>query len=73
MASAREIQNRIKSIQETMKITNAMFMISSSKLRKAKQKLEETRPYFYTLQTTIGRILRHVPDIDHAFSTNGRM
>ncbi|GAA6493143.1 ATP synthase F1 subunit gamma [Candidatus Bariatricus faecipullorum] len=67
MASAREIQNRIKSIQETMKITNAMFMISSSKLRKAKQKLEETRPYFYTLQTTIGRILRHVPDIDHAF------
>ena len=34
MASAKEIQNRIKSVQDTMKITNAMFMIASSKLRK---------------------------------------
>ena len=36
MASSKEIQNRIKSIQDTMKITNAMYMIASSKLRKAK-------------------------------------
>ena len=34
MANAREIQNRIKSIQDTMKITNAMYMMSSMKLRK---------------------------------------
>ena len=33
MASAKEIQSRIKSIQDTMKITNAMYMISSSKYR----------------------------------------
>ena len=33
MASAKEIQSRIKSIQDTMKITNAMYMISSSKLK----------------------------------------
>ena len=33
MANAKEIQSRIKSIQDTMKITNAMYMISSSKLR----------------------------------------
>lgn len=31
MANAREIQSRIKSVQDTMKITNAMYMISSSK------------------------------------------
>ena len=35
MASAKEIQSRIKSIQDTMKITNAMYMISSSKLKRA--------------------------------------
>ena len=35
MANAREIQNRIKSIQDTLKITNAMYMISSTKLQKA--------------------------------------
>ena len=39
MASAKEIQSRIKSIQDTMKITNAMYMISSSKMKKAKQVL----------------------------------
>ena len=39
MANAREIQSRMKSIQDTMKITNAMYMISSTKLRKAKKSL----------------------------------
>ena len=48
MASTKEIQNRIKSIKDTMKITNAMYMISSSKLKKAKKDLENTEPYFYT-------------------------
>ena len=37
MANAREIQSRMKSIQDTMKITNAMYMISSSKLKKSKE------------------------------------
>ena len=44
MANTREIQSRMKSIQDTMKITNAMYMISSTKLRKAKKNLEETEP-----------------------------
>ena len=47
MANAREISTRIKSIQDTMKITKAMYMMSSMKLRKARQKLENTEPYFY--------------------------
>ena len=56
MANTREIQSRMKSIQDTMKITNAMYMISSTKLRKAKKNLEETEPYFYTLQTMVSRM-----------------
>ena len=40
MAGAREIQVRMKSIQDTMKITNAMYMISSAKLKKARKNLE---------------------------------
>ena len=67
MANAKEIQTRIKSIQDTMKITNAMYMISSSKMKKAKKILEETEPYFYNMQAAIARILRHVPDIQHPF------
>ncbi|MBE5962969.1 MAG: ATP synthase F1 subunit gamma [Lachnospiraceae bacterium] len=62
MADTKEIQKRMKSIQDTMKITNAMYMISSSKLRGAKKKLEETEPYFFLLQRTFSRFLRHIPE-----------
>ena len=61
MASAKEIQSRINSIQDTMKITNAMYMISSSKLKRARKVLADTEPYFYSLQSAIGRVLRHMP------------
>jgi F-type H+-transporting ATPase subunit gamma len=55
----------MKSIQDTMKITNAMYMISSTKLRKAKSNLEETEPYFFTLQSMIARIIRHLPEVEN--------
>ena len=67
MANTKEIQKRMKSIQDTMKITNAMYMISSSKLRGAKQKLEDTEPYFYSLQTAFARFLRHMPEADSIY------
>ena len=67
MANAREIQARIKSIQDTMKITNAMYMISSAKLKKARRDLENTEPYFQMLQGTIARILRHLPEMEHPY------
>ena len=50
MANIREIQSRINSVKDTMKITNAMYMISSSKLTQARKKLADTEPYFYALQ-----------------------
>ena len=67
MANEKEIQNRIKSIQDTMKITNAMYMISSSKMKRAKKVLAQTVPYFFTVQSEISRILRHVPEIEHPY------
>lgn len=63
MESAKEIKDRMRSIQDTMKITGAMYMISSSKLKKAKKSLQDTEPYFYTLQSTMSRILRHLPEM----------
>ena len=63
MANIREIQSRINSVKDTMKITNAMYMISSSKLTQAKKKLADTEPYFYALQGEISRILRHMPEL----------
>ena len=70
MASAKEIQNRIKSINDTMKITRAMYMMSSMKLRKARQRLDNTEPYFYSLQEQIREILYHFPDMEHLYFDN---
>ncbi|MFT4007722.1 MAG: ATP synthase F1 subunit gamma [Lacrimispora sp.] len=67
MANAREIQSRINSIKSTVKITNAMYTISSSKLKRARKALTDTEPYFYGLQRTISRIIRHIPDIEDPF------
>ena len=67
MASAKEIQDRMRSIKDTLKITNAMYMISSSKLKKSKKMLADTEPYFYTLQSEMSRILRHLPDMNSIY------
>ena len=67
MANAKEIKERMACIQETKKITNAMYLISSSKMKQAKKKLADTEPFFYAMQAEIGRILRHVPDMHSHF------
>ena len=57
MANMREIRTRIDSVKDTMKITNAMYLIASSKLRKARSGREAVSPYFEILQETISDIL----------------
>lgn len=56
MASTKEIKNRIKSVGDTQKITNAMYLISSTKMKKARRDAEETRPYFSLLRREIRRM-----------------
>ena len=67
MANTKEIQKRMKSINDTMKITNAMYMISSMKLQHARKKLADTEPYFYSLQQAFSRILRHIPELESIY------
>ncbi len=67
MAGLREIQNRIRSIQDTRKITNAMYLISSTKLKKARKELADTEPYFYSLQNVLRRIQRHLPNMESPY------
>ena len=67
MAGLREIQNRIRSIQDTRKITNAMYLISSTKLKKARKELADTEPYFYALQNILRRIQRHLPNMESPY------
>lgn len=67
MANAREIRTRMKSIQDIMKITNAMYLISSSKLKKARKSLQATHPYFEALQDTIYDILVRAPHVNSEY------
>ena len=62
MANAREILGRMKSIKDTMKITNAMYMVSSSKLQKARRDLKNTEPYFNMIQDGLAKILNVAPE-----------
>lgn len=64
MASTAEIKGRIDSILETRKITNAMYLIASTKLRRARSELEQTRPYFDALRSEIKRVFRTANDVD---------
>lgn len=67
MAGLKEIQDRIRSVQDTRKITGAMYMISSTKMKKARHDLEKTEPYFYMLQATVARIMRHIPQMQNRY------
>ena len=65
MASAKDIKRRIDSVTDTQKITNAMYLIASTKLRKARNDLNNTQPYFEALKGELERIFS---TIDHVRS-----
>ena len=67
MANTKEIKSHIESVKDTRKITNAMYLIASTKLRKARSELDRTRPYFDALQGEIKRIFRSADDVDSRY------
>ena len=62
MANIKEIRERISSISDTQKITNAMYLISSTKLRKARKMLGDTEPFFYSTKEMIDRLVSNLPE-----------
>lgn len=67
MAGITEIRTRMQSVQQTLKITNAMYLISSAKVKKARKQLADVEPYFDKLAKTALDIFRHSPDLKHRF------
>lgn len=67
MATTKEIKDRISSVKNTQKITNAMYLISSTKMRKAKEELDRTRPYFELQRKEIKRIFRNAEEVDSPY------
>jgi len=65
--SSKEIRQRIRSMASTRQITKAMEMVAASKLRKAQTRITSARPYFQTLQDTIGQIAAGGADVSCAY------
>ena len=55
--STKEIKNRIRSMESTKQITKAMEMVAASKLRRAQAQIQNSRPYFQILHTTVNDIV----------------
>lgn len=58
MAGGREIKTKIKSVQNTRKVTRALEMVSASKIRKAQDRMKASRPYARLMRQVIGHIAK---------------
>jgi F-type H+-transporting ATPase subunit gamma len=67
MAGAREIRTKIKSVQNTRKVTRALEMVSASKIRKAQDLMKGSRPYARAMRQLIGHIAKANTEYKHPF------
>ena len=67
MASGKELRTKIKSVENTKKITKAMEMISVSKMRKAQERMRTARPYSEKIRTIATHLGQANPEYVHAF------
>ncbi len=67
MAGSKEIRTKIKSVQNTRKITKAMEMVAASKMRKAQERMRTARPYAEKIRNVAAHIAQANPEYKHPF------
>jgi len=67
MPGSKEIRNKIKSVQNTRKITKAMEMVSASKMRKAQERMRQARPYGEKIRNLAAHISHANPEYRHPY------
>ena len=67
MAGGREIKTKIKSVQNTRKVTRALEMVSASKIRKAQERMKGSRPYARLMTQLIGHIAKANSEYTHPY------
>jgi len=67
MAGAKEIRSKIKSIQNTQKITKAMEMVAASKMRKAQDRMHASRPYASKIRNVLAHLSQAHPEYKHPY------
>ena len=69
MAGIKEIRTKIKSVQNTRKITKAMEMVAASKMRKAQDRMRAGRPYAVKVRNMAAHLMQANPDYHHPYLT----
>src|SRR5665213_1372757 len=67
MPGTKEIRTKIASVKSTQKITKAMQMVATSKMRRAQERMKLARPYAEKMRTVIGHLNEANPDFRHPF------
>jgi len=67
MAAGKEIRGKIKSVENTKKITKAMEMVAASKMRKAQDRMRAARPYAEKIRSLAANLAKATPEYKHAF------
>jgi len=67
MAGSKEIRTKIKSVENTRKITRAMEMVAAAKMRKAQERMRAARPYAEKIRNVAAHLSRANPEYKHAF------
>ncbi len=67
MAGAKEIRTKIKSIENTAKITKAMEMVAASKMRKAQDRMRASRPYAEKIRNVLAHLAQAHPEYKHPY------
>jgi len=67
MAGSKEIRTKIKSVENTRKITRAMEMVAAAKMRKAQDRMRAARPYAEKIRTVAAHLSRANPEYKHPF------
>jgi len=68
MAGGKEITTKIRSIENTKKVTSALEMVSASKIRKSQELMNATRPYARMIRRVMGHLSRANPEYRHPFT-----
>jgi F-type H+-transporting ATPase subunit gamma len=72
MAAGKEIRGKIKSVENTKKITKAMEMVAASKMRKAQDRMRAARPYSEKIRNIAANLATANPEYTHAFMAQAR-
>lgn len=67
MAGSKEIRSKIKSVENTRKITRAMEMVAAAKMRKAQERMRAARPYAEKIRSVAAHLSRANPEYKHPF------